>query len=135
MRGKGNPLRRRLEYNIVIRQARKDPERLKRRLKGLLNDQTPMLPGIGNCLLWTGSIDKSGYGRINFTDVGDCHVQIAAHRLFLIMMLRRPIAMKHDAGHMKGCPHRHCVRHVFEQPMAENYNTARGKDDGDDVPF
>lgn len=129
-RRRGVKERRHREFRAVVRAVKRDKARFIRRLQGLVTegpivylDEGPDGKPIGNCIRFLGAKTKDGYGRLNMMEKGGKHFQIYAHRLFLILRLGRPIRMDHDAGHMQGCPHRDCVRHVFEQHYAENCNT------------
>lgn len=123
---RGHPERRRAEFAAIVQQIKKNKPRFIRRLQGLIRAD-------GDCLRFLGSHTKDGYGRMNVTyrsERGTRHIQIYAHRLFLILGLCRPIKMDHDAGHQELCRHRDCVLHVFEQHYAANCNT-----NGTQVPF
>ena len=120
---KGNEARRQMEYEIIRRQCREHPETFIARLNGLLEWE-------GDHALFKGSKRSNGYGRVSFrwrVDGKPKHLCIDAHRLFLILMLRRPIRIGYDAGHMEECPYRHCVKHVFEQPFKANAKQACDK--------
>lgn len=117
---KGNVARRRLEFEVIKRQVVRHKERFIRRLQGLV-DARP-----DGCVLFLGSKRKDGYARMNFVTTRGDHVQVDAQRVFLILALGRPIKIGYDAGHEAFCQHRHCVRHLFEQSMHDNY-TQKGR--------
>lgn len=81
----------------------------------------------GQHLLWIGRIKANGYGDISFNICGPRRhdetqrvKRVYVHRLFLMLMLKRPIADGMEAGHKLGCLHRSCVVHVEEQTRAYN---------------
>jgi len=101
-----------IEYDILVRQCKRNKERLIRRLGARLRRD-------GECMLWTGAPSKpNGYGKANFWQDGKI-TQVYVHRLFLTLRLCRPIAPDMEAGHYK-CFNRLCVVHVEEQTRAEN---------------
>lgn len=51
------------------------------------------------------------------------HLQIGVHRLFLMLMLQRPIKVGYDAGHT--CHNTMCCRHVTEQSSSANVKDRR----------
>lgn len=131
---RGRVERRRAEFAAIQQAVRKNKQRLIRRLQGLVRTD-------GDCIRFLGSHTKDGYGRLNFTyktaHSQTRHIQIYAHRAFLILKLGRPIKMDHDAGHEEGCKHRDCVCHVFEQHWTTNSQLAFDKKNGDSdqIPF
>lgn len=108
---RGKASRRAREFEFVAHHLRK------KNLPGWLFDRCT--PQINGCLLWNGTRNKAGYGRITLRMDGE-RITIDVHRLALILELRTAIPLGFDAGHAAGCPHRHCVKHVFKQPFAEN---------------
>lgn len=112
----GSKRRRLLEFQVIVEQVKRDKARFIRRLRGLVRSE-------GACVLFLGSQRYDGYARMNFRYKGR-HVQIDAQRVFLILKLCRQIKLGHDAGHEPCCPHRHCVLHVFEQPVGDNARMA-----------
>lgn len=117
-RREGSERRRALEYRVLVG-AMRHRERFISRLQR-------QVEGAGQCVLFKGSKRSNGYGRMSFR-FNRQHLNIDVHRLFLILMMGRPIRIGFDAGHESGCPFRHCVRHIFEQDLYENAVTARGR--------
>lgn len=119
--------RRRLEFRAIRAMVKRNREGFIRRLQGNVESQ-------GGCVLWLGSIDRYGYGRMSVYYKKQ-RVLISVQRVFLILTLCRPIRVNHDAGHTNFCPHKHCVLHLFEQRSVENGREAQAKQHGDGVPF
>lgn len=126
MKREGCAQARRREFEIIEAAVRKNKERFVRRLQALVRTD-------GDCVRFLGARTKDGYGRLSFR-YGGKHVLIYAHRLFLILRLGRQIRLKHDAGHLDTCPHRDCVRHVFEQHYLLNA-AGNGKGTAEQFPF
>lgn len=82
----------------------------------------------GDCLCYNGTKDQNGYARLSLSYKPDEKrrqiVTIHAHRLFLILKLRRPIRLSHEAGHLETCEHRTCVLHVQEEHYS--FNASKG---------
>lgn len=109
----GKLRRRRLEFNAIMYNVRKNKERFTARLQR-------RIVKVGNCLCYRGTLDQKGYARLNLSYKPEGATQrrivtIGAHRLFLIMKLGRPIARSHEAGHAEECKHRTCVAHLREE--------------------
>lgn len=122
----GNARTREQEFQSIVQAVRKDKAAFIRRLQRLVAVDGP-------CIRFLGARTKDGYGRVTMSyfrympgkrKLQRKKMSVYAHRLFLVLMLGRAIKLRHDAGHELGCPHRDCVRHVFEQPMSENCATA-----------
>lgn len=154
----GSARRRQLEFSVLVDQVRDRKadliERLTRNVKMACGFDrcncseppmiVPALPvgpllcsGQDACVVWTGAKGANGYGRINFWKRGHGHVAMRPHVVALILMLGRPIAKGHEAGHT--CGNRLCIRHVEEQRWEDNLSQrdldqAR-KAPGLDVPF
>lgn len=76
------------------------------------------------CRIWTGGADRNGYARINFRYKGQ-HVKILVHRLFLTLMMKRPIADGMEAAHT--CTEQLCVAHLQEQTRRDNMDELHGR--------
>lgn len=107
------------EFEIIVDQVR-------RRKKAFITRFLRNTRMDGPCLVWTGSANGSGYPHMNFRLPGPCKrgdnsniVRLGAHRVFLTLMLRRPIQPKHEAGHYF-CHNPMCVRHLEEQTRHQN---------------
>lgn len=123
--------RRRFEFRVLVHHVKKDKPRLIKRLQNMLTEAT----GPQGCFVWKGSRhygSPPAYGSINFRYHGR-HVQIGAHRLFLMLMLQRPIKVGYDAGHT--CNNTMCCRHVTEQKSSANVKDRNERAHGDGVPF
>lgn len=127
-RRRGKPSRRQLEFEVVRHHVKKNKVAFIARLQRNVEVS-------GDCVLWRGSKKSDGYARLNFRYKGG-HVQIDAHRLFLILQIAQPIPQGFEAGHRAGCPHRNCVRHVFLQHYKDNLAARdNGKETDDTCPF
>lgn len=109
--------RRRLEFEIILGQVKKDKERFIARLERNIRRE-------GDCIIWRGRKDTCGYGHINFRHHGKHH-PIAVHRLFLILRLCSPIPAGYEAGHT--CGNRACVKHVQLQTWQHNMKMVHDK--------
>lgn len=109
---RGKKSRRNLEFAVIR-------DQIERRSKAFYARLLRHLHRVGDCIVYNGSTVNCGYAAINFSYKGR-HVQIHAHRVFLILKLGTPIPVGIDAGHEFGCPHRNCVLHVFAQPYEDN---------------
>lgn len=109
---RGKKSRRQLEFNVVR-------DQIVRRSQAFYARLLRNLQQVGDCIVYGGALSKNGYAYVTFRYKGQ-HVTIHAHRLFLILRLGTPIPVGIDAGHEFGCPHRHCVKHVFAQPFVDN---------------
>ena len=116
---KGNPETRKLEFDVIMDQVKRRKEAFAARLAKHLRTK-------GECRLYAGTLDHKGYARLNFRYQGR-HVSIHAHRLFLIMKLRKPIPLEYEAGHEECCKHRNCVIHVRLEHYKKNASTNGGK--------
>lgn len=86
-------------------------KRLGSRFWGKTASGTEVRPGLGPCLLWTGAVNRDGYGRYNGGQ---------AHRAALADHLGRALGPGLHACHH--CDNPRCVRgdHLFEATNAEN---------------
>lgn len=116
---KGNPATRQLEFDVVMDQVKRRKEAFAARL-------TKHLRKRGECRVYDGTLDHKGYARLNIYYRGQ-HVTIHAHRLFLIMKIRKPIPLEYEAGHTEECNHRNCVVHVRLEHYKKNAATNGGK--------
>lgn len=112
----GNPERRRLEFKAVVDQVERRKKEFIARLEGRLEQR-------GACRCYRGSLDHKGYARLNIRYKGE-NVTIHAHRLFLILKIRKPIPRGFEAGHLPGCRHRTCVAHLRLEHYSSNAATA-----------
>lgn len=110
--------RRALEYAVVR-------DQVKRRRDAFMARIYARLERDGDCLCFAGTLDHKGYARLNFRYNGQ-HVTIGAHRLFLILKIKKPIPLEYEAGHMPECNHRNCVKHLRLEHYKSNAAT-RGK--------
>lgn len=117
----GSARRRRLEFDVVMDQVRRRKDAFEQRLQRNLETR-------GECLCYRGTRDHKGYARLNLSYKPDERpariVTVHAHRLFLILKLRRPIRRGFEAGHTDECAHRTCVMHVAEEHYSSNAATA-----------
>lgn len=128
---RGVARRRRLEFDTVVFQVKKDKGRFISRLNRNLRYSE-------GCLRWKGSRRSNGYGRISVRKAGGAKLNIDVQRLFLILKLGTPIPMNIEAGHAPGCPNRDCVFHIMPQHYTDNMNQANGKkaeQEANDCPF
>lgn len=112
MKRRYSAARRQLEFDTIVHHVRKNKERFIQRL--VRNTRYE-----GGCIVWGSDLNTngSGYPNVNFRFNGK-HVTMQTHRLFVILLIARPIAKGFEAGHT--CGNRRCVRHVLEQPYKEN---------------
>lgn len=111
----GNAQRRLLEYAVVCYHVKRDKQAFVTRLQRNLNPS-------GECLIWAGTLDPKGYGRVSFRFNGR-HVLIGVHRVFAILKNCGPIPLGMEAAHGSECTSRACVRHVSLQHYKENAAT------------
>lgn len=116
---KGNPETRRLEFAVVMDQVKRRKDAFAKRLTARLRKR-------GDCTIYDGTLDHKGYARLNIYYQGRI-VTIHAHRLFLIMKLRKPIPLEYEAGHEPDCKHRNCVVHVRLEHYKKNASTNGGR--------
>lgn len=109
---KGNAATRQREFDVVM-------DQMKRRRKAFQARLTSHLRKCGACMIYDGTLDHKGYARLNFYYQGG-RITIHAHRLFLIMKIRKPIPLEYEAGHSKDCEHRACVAHVKLEHYKKN---------------
>lgn len=108
-----------LEFAIVVDQS----VRRKEQFIARLNRWIKIKPGcMGTpCRIWQGSTRggkyRGKYPCMNFYYMGAC-IMVDVHRVFLIMMLGRPIAEGMECGHL--CHNSKCCVHVEEQTRQEN---------------
>lgn len=119
----GSTKRRRLEYDVIMDNVRRRKQQFMRRLES-------RIVRIGECRVYQGTLDHKGYARLNLSykpteDTPAERVTIGAHRLFLILKLRRPIRRGFEAGHLPECEHRACVLHLREEHYKSNAASAR----------
>ena len=112
----GSAARRKLEFDAVV-------DQITRRKGKFIERLTRRLESRGECLCYRGTLDHKGYARLNLRYQGK-HVTIHAHRLFLLMRLMRPLKRGMEAGHLPGCEHRTCIRHLREEHYKSNARTA-----------
>lgn len=105
-------------------------DQVKRRKEAFILRLQKNLKSEGTCLSYTGATrggrSGPGYPTTGFRVPGQSNgkdrgrVQIGVHRLFLILLLYRPIRKGYEAGHT--CPRndRSCVVHVQEMTHKEN---------------
>lgn len=108
------------EFEIIVDQVRRRKEAFIQRLSRNVMVVQRHMPE--PCQIWTGTSSRY-YGRITFRLVGmgnrkESHVQLDAHRVFLILKLGRPIADNMEAGHT--CGESLCMRHIEEQTRTQN---------------
>jgi len=99
----GSVRRRKLEFDVVVRQVKKDKQRFINRLSARVAHQA------SGCVEYRGGMDQKGYPKISFRFEGR-HLMIAAHRVFMIMMTCKPIPIGMEVDHE--CRNRRCVRHL-----------------------
>lgn len=83
---------------------------------------------VNPCLLWTGSVDRDGYGRVRYR--GEL---IMAHRWAWIQ-LREPFSGDLDLDHLchdpatcsPPCQHRRCINVEHLEPVTHQENVIRG---------
>lgn len=115
--------RRKLEFQAVMDNVIRRKDAFMQRLQRNLVKR-------GSCLCYRGTLDHKGYARLNlshrhmYRGVERKRVTIHAHRLFLILKLKRPIRRGYEAGHLSRCEHRTCVVHVREEHYRSNAATA-----------
>lgn len=134
-RRKACPKRAQLEFAVVLDQVRRRKEAFIARLQSLVYADGP-------CILYKGAKNVNGYGRMNFRFKDHrrrtreaSHVQIEAHRLFLILRLGTPIPTDREAGHYF-CHNEACVRHVELQTREQNLAIRDAqKIEDDSIPF
>lgn len=115
----GKPTRRRLEFDVIRHHVKRDKA-------GFIARMQRNCMSYGSCVLWTGSTDACGYGRMNFRYQGK-HVSIHAHRVTLILMLARPLGPGMESGHLPECRDHSCIKHVVEQHWKDNLDQENGK--------
>jgi hypothetical protein len=96
-----------------LHQNQKPPHLLPLDLDDILDDFDPA-EDPGDCVLWTGTIDKDEYGV--FRAGGK---QYRAHR-WLWTLRHGSIPPGLEMAHHSGCPHRHCVVHVTPETKKKN---------------
>jgi hypothetical protein len=120
------------EWDIVVREVKHHRERFIARLqRHLVVD--------GECVIWTGACRGGrtgpGYPTMNFNVGKNKRRCVDVHRIFLMLMLCRPIAPKMEAGHYF-CMNTRCVRHVQEETRLENLKELNGRQKAtDSCPF
>lgn len=113
----GSKERRALEFAAIKDQVTRRKDGFMRRLQRNIEQ-------IGECLCYKGSVDHKGYARLNIRYRGE-HVSIHAHRLFLILKIKKPIPLGFEAGHLPECEHRTCVKHLRLEHYTSNAATAK----------
>lgn len=75
------------------------------------------------CWLWTGPLDKDGYGKIGINGRSD-----RAHRVsYEAFVGPIPEGMTIDHVHDRGCRHRSCINPDHLEPVPSAENTRRGR--------
>lgn len=111
--------RRRLEFRAIDYNVRTRKAAFMKRLAARCDN-------VGDCLCYRGTLDHKGYARLNLSYPASeggpklGRVTIHAHRLFLILKLKRPIRRGYEAGHLPECEHRTCVLHLREEHYSTN---------------
>lgn len=108
----GNKVRRLLEFEAIVDQVKRRKEAFIERLNNRLEKK-------GYCRLYKGNLDHKGYARLNIRFKGKI-ITIHAHRLFLILKIKKPIPLGFEAGHLSNCTSRRCVVHVALQHYKDN---------------
>jgi hypothetical protein len=77
----------------------------------------------GECWLWTGYVNKWGYGDTSMAQRLPRAAHVAAHVLFV-----GPVAPGLQVDHVyeRGCRHRHCVRPDHLEAVTKKENLLRG---------
>lgn len=107
------------EYEVLSYHVKRDKEALIDRLNRNIE-------WVDECPIWRGPKNNRGYGLVNFRVKGR-HVQLLAHRIFLTLKLKRPIANNMQAGHI--CPNYNqlCMMHLTEQTKTDNLRELNGR--------
>lgn len=121
----GNAARRRMEFEVVLRNVRERREAFIARLQR----HVVTAPDGAGCYEYRAAGDGRGYSKISFRHRGR-HVVISAHRVFWILMSGAQIPLGMEVDHP--CCNRPCVRHLRLLPFAVN---ARTKGDHVGIPF
>jgi len=112
-------------WDALVNAVRRDEERLILRLQRNVRDSPEEGPMVDRCILWTGPRRRgNGYGVFNLRFRGK-HVQMSAHELFAMLLLKRPVRAGKDVEHV--CENRLCVRHLREVTHRENCLRRDGK--------
>ena len=124
---RGNPARRKLEFDVVCDQVR--------RLKGKFIARLQRnIIAEGECLLYRGGRHVKGYTRLTFRYEGQ-HVTIYAHHVFGILMNCAPIPLEIEVDHE--CKNRRCVKHLrlIHYKKNASANGKKSEDRGGYCPF
>lgn len=105
-----------LEFDVITHHVKRDKAAFIARLKKHTRQE-------GDCVVWTGNKDSSGYPRMSFRIPNapreKSHIKIRVHRIAVILTTGAPIPSGHQAGHYE-CFNPLCIRHVKAQPKEEN---------------
>jgi hypothetical protein len=104
-------------YDFLVHQLRAGKkEQLIRRLSRNVRHKED------GCIEYSGAVNNKGYAKINFRVEGVGHAQVYAHRLFMVLMLKRDIQNGYEVDHI--CNNRRCVKHLREVPIEDNRTRA-----------
>lgn len=117
-------VRAQLEFDVITDQIKRRKEQFMARLNRNIREEPG--PMATPCKVWTGTASGGKYGKtypvMNFrltkTSRDKSHICIGVHRVFLILMLGRPIGDGFECGHT--CHNSMCVTHVEEQTRQFN---------------
>lgn len=82
--------------------------------------------GPGGCWLWTGPIDRNGYGVFNVGGRSDLRKHRAHRFVYEILVGPIPEGLVLDHVRALGCRHRHCVNPAHLEPVTQGTNVRRG---------
>lgn len=114
------------DWDILLRQVRDNKEGLIKRLSRLTIIDNPAT--VTPCRIWAGPADANGYARLQFRIPGygrkrgesGQRMCVGVHRLFWMLINRKPIPPDMEVGHLTDCHTPLCVSHVELATRSEN---------------